>query len=165
MVRIKFFAHPRTPVVSPRFAPMASDYEHRESSVEQPEISLTDEKVIVSADATSEQGAGFDGVNPSHSFSNSENTSDSGGHVKIGATTALVGVSYDFGQSTVMRTHVAALKSFTRYFLKGFTRPPGAMSIPDPHKNEAVVFKDFFTAGLRIPPHPILLDILRKFQL
>jgi hypothetical protein len=27
------------------------------------------------------------------------------------------------------------------------------------------VFKDYFIAGLRIPPHPVLLDILRKFQL
>jgi hypothetical protein len=27
-----------------------------------------------------------------------------------------------------------------------------------------VVFKDFFVSGLRIPPHPILLDILHKFQ-
>jgi hypothetical protein len=26
------------------------------------------------------------------------------------------------------------------------------------------VFKDFFTAGLRIPPHPVLLDILHKFH-
>jgi hypothetical protein len=26
------------------------------------------------------------------------------------------------------------------------------------------VFKDFFVAGLRIPPHPVLLDILQKFQ-
>jgi hypothetical protein len=27
-----------------------------------------------------------------------------------------------------------------------------------------VVFKDFFTAGLRIPPHTVLVDILHKFE-
>jgi tRNA A37 threonylcarbamoyladenosine synthetase subunit TsaC/SUA5/YrdC len=40
---------------------------------------------------------------------------------------------------------------------------PGAQSVPDPHENKVVVFKDFFAVGLRMPPHPILLDILRKF--
>jgi hypothetical protein len=27
-----------------------------------------------------------------------------------------------------------------------------------------MVFDDFFTAGLRMPPHPVLVDILRKFR-
>jgi hypothetical protein len=27
-----------------------------------------------------------------------------------------------------------------------------------------MVFKDYFTTGLRMPPHPVLLDILRKFR-
>jgi hypothetical protein len=27
-----------------------------------------------------------------------------------------------------------------------------------------VVFEDFFTDGLRMPLHPVLLDILHKFQ-
>jgi hypothetical protein len=80
--------------------------------------------------------------------------------VKIGAEAALAGVSYDFGQSTVMRAHVTALESFAHYFLKGFARPLGIESVPDPRQNEAVVFDDFFTVSLCIPPHLILLDIL-----
>jgi hypothetical protein len=40
---------------------------------------------------------------------------------------------------------------------------PSAESVLDPLENEAVVFKDFFGAGLRMPPHLVLLDILRKF--
>jgi hypothetical protein len=31
-------------------------------------------------------------------------------------------------------------------------------------KGEAVVFEEFFSAGLRMPPHPMLADILLKFQ-
>jgi hypothetical protein len=37
-------------------------------------------------------------------------------------------------------------------------------SVPDPKKDEAVVFEDFFVVGLRIPLHPILLEILQKFH-
>jgi hypothetical protein len=32
------------------------------------------------------------------------------------------------------------------------------------HPDEAVVFEEFFSAGLRMPPHPMLTDILLKFQ-
>jgi hypothetical protein len=85
------------------------------------------------------------------------------GRVKLMAEAALAGVSYDFRQLTMTKVHVMALESFARYFLKGFARSLAAESVPDPRENEAVVFKDFFAAGLCIPPHPILLDILRKF--
>jgi hypothetical protein len=143
---------------------MALDDEHRESSAEQPEACLSDELVVVSVEATSEQGAGSDEENSSDSSGDSENTSDSGGCLKIGAEVALAGVSYDFGRLTVMMTLVMALESFARSFPKGFTRPPGAKSVLDPRENEVVAFKDFFVAGLRIPSHLILLDIMCKFQ-
>jgi hypothetical protein len=32
-----------------------------------------------------------------------------------------------------------------------------------PRPDEAVVFEDFFTTGLRMPPHTVLMDILCKF--
>jgi hypothetical protein len=56
-----------------------------------------------------------------------------------------------------------SLESYARYFPKGFGRPPGAESVPDPQENEVVVFKDLFAAGLHMPQHPVLVDILRKF--
>jgi hypothetical protein len=152
MVHIKFTARPRTPIISPRFAPMASDDEHRESSSKQPEASLVDE-----------QDAGPDEENPSDGFGDSENASASDGCMKIGAEAALVGVSYDFKQSIVTRAHATALESFACYFLKGFARPPSTESVQYPRENEVVVFEDFFAIGLRIPPHLIPLDILHKF--
>jgi hypothetical protein len=164
MVCIKFTACPRTPVVSPRFAPLASNDERRDSLTEQTKASLGDEQVVVLTEAISEQGVGSNRENPSDGSNDSENTSDNSGHVKIGAKATFAGVSYDFGQPTVMRAHVTALESFAHYFLKGFAQPPGAKSIPDPWENEAVVFEDFFVAGLCIPLHLILLDILLKFQ-
>jgi predicted hydrocarbon binding protein len=84
--------------------------------------------------------------------------------MKIGAEAALVGISYDFGQSTVTKAHIASLESFACYFPKGYGQSPDAESVLDPRENEVVVFKDFFTAGLRMPPHSVLLDILCKFQ-
>jgi hypothetical protein len=55
------------------------------------------------------------------------------------------------------------LESVAHYFPKGYDRPPGVEFVPDPREKEAVVFEDFFIAGLRMPPHPIIVDILRKF--
>jgi hypothetical protein len=83
--------------------------------------------------------------------------------VKVGAAAALASISYDFGLSIVMRTRIGSLESYSRYFLKGYGRLPSAESVPDPQTNEAMVFEDFFTAGLLMLPHPILLDILHKF--
>jgi hypothetical protein len=55
------------------------------------------------------------------------------------------------------------MESYARYFPKGCCRPPSAEYVTEPRANEAIVFEDFFTAGLRMPPHPVLVDILHKF--
>jgi hypothetical protein len=36
--------------------------------------------------------------------------------------------------------------------------------VPELENDEPVVDKDFFIAGLRMPPHPALADILLHFQ-
>jgi hypothetical protein len=36
--------------------------------------------------------------------------------------------------------------------------------VPESNNDEAVVYVDFFVAGLRMPPHPALVDILLHFQ-
>jgi hypothetical protein len=83
--------------------------------------------------------------------------------VKIRVVAALAGMIHDFGQSTITKARLASLESFTHYFPNGYGRPLGAESVLVPHENEAVVFKVFFTAGLCMPPHPVLLDILCMF--
>jgi hypothetical protein len=35
--------------------------------------------------------------------------------------------------------------------------------VPEPNANESIVFKEFFAAGLRMPPHPAFTEILLKF--
>jgi hypothetical protein len=54
--------------------------------------------------------------------------------VTIGAKAALVGMSYDFGQSKVTRARMTSLKNSALYFLKGFAQPPGVESVPDPRE-------------------------------
>jgi hypothetical protein len=49
------------------------------------------------------------------------------------------------------------------YFAKYSGRAPGEETIPEPNSDEAIIFEEFFTAGLRMPPHPVLADILLKF--
>jgi hypothetical protein len=160
MVRIKFTtARPRTRVVSPKFGSIASDEvlkafaEYKETSTEQLEEYQGGQQAVISTKAASEQGAGFDQGNQSKGFSSDETTSDNGVRVKIGVEAALAGIRYDFGQSAITKACIASLESFARYFPKGYGRAPGAESVPDPHENEAVVFEDFFAAGLRMPSH------------
>jgi hypothetical protein len=103
MVHIKFVACLRTPVVSPRFEPMASEDSgdastgHRGSLAKQPDTSLADDQVITSMEATSAQDVVSNEENPSGDTGDSENASDDGSHVKIGAEAALVDVRCDFG--------------------------------------------------------------------
>jgi hypothetical protein len=93
----------------------------------------------------------------------SESGSDTTTHLKVTAAAALADITFDFGQSTMMRTCLASLGNNDHYFIEGYARPPGVEYVPDPQPDEAVMFEDFFTVGLRMPPHPVLLDILRKF--
>jgi hypothetical protein len=51
------------------------------------------------------------------------------------------------------------------YFADGMGREPGEETMPEPHVNEAMLFEEFFTAGLRMPPHPVLAAILLKYQI
>jgi hypothetical protein len=71
--------------------------------------------------------------------------------------------SYFFGPSTVMVNHIRGMIDHG-YFAEGMAREPEEETILEPNSNEAVVFEEFFTAGLRTPPQPVLADILLKFQ-
>jgi hypothetical protein len=44
------------------------------------------------------------------------------------------------------------------YFTEGMGREPGEETVPEPHPDEAVVFEEFFTIGLRMP-HTLCLLI------
>jgi hypothetical protein len=84
--------------------------------------------------------------------------------VKVVAVATLAGISLNFGQLKITKTRIGSMEGYARYFPKGYDQPPGAESIPVPRVNEAIIFKDFFAAWLRMLPHPVLVDILHKFR-
>jgi hypothetical protein len=72
--------------------------------------------------------------------------------------------SFLFGPLTFTVNWICGLID-SGYFAKGMGHEPGQETIPEPHLDEVVIFEEFFTAGLRMPPHPVLADILLKFQI
>jgi hypothetical protein len=51
------------------------------------------------------------------------------------------------------------------YFVDGMGHEPGEETMPEPHVDEAVLFEEFFTASLRMPPHHVLAAVLLKYQI
>jgi hypothetical protein len=50
------------------------------------------------------------------------------------------------------------------YFTEGMGHEPGEETVLEAHSDKAVIFEEFFAAGLRMTPRPILTDILLKVQ-
>jgi hypothetical protein len=71
--------------------------------------------------------------------------------------------SDDFGASSVTVGHIRQLESL-RYFAKGSAREPGEDIAPVPNDDKVVVFEEFFVMGLRMPPYPVLTEILLKYR-
>jgi len=44
-------------------------------------------------------------------------------------------------------------------------RPPGDEVVPRPRSYEAVVFRDFFVAGLQFPLEKFVEDVLERFEI
>jgi hypothetical protein len=38
-------------------------------------------------------------------------------------------------------------------------------TFPDPEDDEVIIFKEFFEAGLRFSPHPLVIGVLKRFNL
>jgi hypothetical protein len=71
--------------------------------------------------------------------------------------------SYEFGFSSVTVGRIRQMESLG-YFAEGSVCELREEIVPEPNSDEAVVFEEFFTAGLRMPPHHVLTEILLKFQ-
>jgi hypothetical protein len=73
-------------------------------------------------------------------------------------------VSFEFGLS---RVTLSDLDDFTKagWFPRDLARPSEGEAVPDPHDDEVVVYKEFFLAGLRFPVHPLVVGVLKRFNL
>jgi hypothetical protein len=72
------------------------------------------------------------------------------------------GDTVEFGASRMSSVHVQDMQQLG-YFGGGVARVPRAKEVPEP-EGELVVFEAFFAAGLRLPAHRFMAEVLRKFE-
>jgi hypothetical protein len=78
------------------------------------------------------------------------------------ATELQPGHTVEFGTSRISSVRVQEMQQLG-YFGDGVGRVPGAEEIPEP-EGELVVFEVFFIAGLRLPAHRFVAEVLRRFE-
>jgi hypothetical protein len=71
--------------------------------------------------------------------------------------------TYFIGRSLMTQADLDALR-LEGCFEPGICCLPGKETTPKPRKNESVVFRDFFTAGLRLPVSKRFADILAVYR-
>jgi hypothetical protein len=72
------------------------------------------------------------------------------------------GDTVEFGVSRMSSVRVQDMQQLG-YFGGGVGRVPGVEEVPEP-EGELVVFEAFFIAGLRLPAHRFVLEVLQKFE-
>ena len=83
---------------------------------------------------------------------------------KVADSASAAAVSFEFGLS---RITLSDLDEFVKagWFARDLARPSEGEVVPNPHDDKVVVYKEFFVAGLRFPPHPLVVGVLKKFNL
>ena len=73
-------------------------------------------------------------------------------------------MSFEFDLSRVTSSN---LDKFTKagWFAQDLVMSSEGEIVPDPHDDEVVVYKEFFLAGLRFSSHPLVVGVLKRFNL
>jgi hypothetical protein len=71
----------------------------------------------------------------------------------------------DFGKSTISKGDLSKMLNlgYLSKAKKELVRFGGEETTPKPEKDEVVIFKSFFKAGLRLPLNKMIADVLKKF--
>jgi hypothetical protein len=80
----------------------------------------------------------------------------------VAAEELRAGDTVDFGVSRMSSVRVQDMQQLG-YFGGGVARVPGTEEVPEP-EGELVVFEAFFAAGLRLPAHRFVGEVLRRFN-
>jgi hypothetical protein len=72
------------------------------------------------------------------------------------------GHTVEFGVSRISSVRVQDMQQLG-YFGNGVGRVPGAEEIPE-LEGEIVMFEAFFTAGLRLPAHRFVVEVLQRYD-
>ena len=79
--------------------------------------------------------------------------------------TSMVGPTFGFGESVVTAEDITEMVE-ARFFKEGRAKaPPARQIVPDPKLGYVVVFRDYFTYGLRMPPYAFLRQVMEAFNL
>jgi hypothetical protein len=90
------------------------------------------------------------------------NASSEGTPSIVAAEELRAGDTVDFGESRMSSVRVQDMQQLG-YFGGGVARVPGAEEVPK-REGELVVFEAFFVAGLRLPTHRFVGEVLRRFN-
>jgi hypothetical protein len=82
--------------------------------------------------------------------------------ITVAAEELRAGDTVDFGVSRMSSVRVQDMQQLG-YFGGGVARVPGTEEVPEP-EGELVVFEAFFAAGLRLPAHQFVGEVLRRFN-
>jgi hypothetical protein len=80
----------------------------------------------------------------------------------VAAEELRAGDTVEFGVSRMSSIRVQDMQQLG-YFGSGVARVPGTEEVPEP-EGELVVFEAFFAAGLRLPAHRFVGEVLRRFN-
>jgi hypothetical protein len=73
--------------------------------------------------------------------------------------------TWDFGESSITEEMITKMEE-EGYFKAGQAKPPPVgETVPSPAQGYAIVFRVYFTCGLRLPPISFLRQVLEVFHL
>ena len=72
--------------------------------------------------------------------------------------------TWDFGPSLMTKKMIAKLEKEGMFPVER-AKPPQGETAPSPSKDYVVVFKDYFSCGLRLPSVKFLRQVLEEFDL
>ena len=72
--------------------------------------------------------------------------------------------SWDFGPSSITNEVVVEMLKESCFPSSRVKIPPPGQTVPEPEEGYAVVFRDFFSCGLRLPYIPFLRRVLETFN-
>jgi len=76
----------------------------------------------------------------------------------------MAAITFEFGESTVRPEDIVDMVE-VGFFKEGRAKaPPAGQTVPPPEEEYAVVFMDFFTYGLQMPPYHFLREVMEAFN-
>jgi hypothetical protein len=70
----------------------------------------------------------------------------------------------DIGRSTLKEKDLQSLRSLGCFSSKVTVRLPGEETTPKPRKDEVVVYRSFFKAGLRLPMYKMIAKVMQLYE-